>query len=275
MGASRSGHRVAYDRVWGALLVATVCVPPAAAGGEWSFWVAGDPALGAWVLGAGIVGLLAIVLGFAGVRSRSRHAINLIGGCLLVATPLFLPRLWDQFPYVNPARLPLAEVGRTGWVMLLALGAVYAGSGIRVARPSQFVGLGLGTTGALIAAIFACLPEAVGGSGYASAKVLVFREFSTRWVELLPPALGAAAVVCAILNMVRGKAEVGLARASRLLLVGALLAALLLPFFVAGKQDAPSQLRVAWGALRFFAPLFLAIDAAIAFTAISITRSQD
>ena len=187
---SRSGHRVAYDRVWGAFLLATAWVPPSIAGGEWTFWVPGDPALSVWVLGAGAVGLLAIVLGFAGIRSRSRHAINIVGGCLLVATPLFLPRVWDQFPFVNPARLPLAEIGRTGWVMLLALGADYAGSGIRLARPSQFVGLGLATTGALIAAIFACLPEAVGGSGYASAQVLVFREFSTRWAELLPPAGG-------------------------------------------------------------------------------------
>lgn len=266
---------MAYDRVWGAILLAIACIPPATSGGDWSFWVTGDPALSAWVLGAGVVGLLAIILGFAGIRSRSRHAINILGGCALFAAPLFLPRIWDQFPYVNPARLPLAEVGRTSGVMLLALGAVYVGSGIRVARPSQFVGLGLGTTGALIAAIFVCLPEDVGGSGYASAQVLVFREFSTRWAELLPPALGAVAVACAFFNMVRNKAEVGLARASRLLLVGALLAAILLPFFVKGNHDATSQLSVAWGALRFFAPLFLAIDGAIAFTAISITRSQD
>lgn len=275
MGESKSGHRVAYDRVWGAFLIATACVPPAFSGGEWTFSVEGDAALSVWVLGAGVVGLLAIVLGFAGVRSRSRHAINIFGGCLLLATPLFLPRLWDVFPNVNPARLPLAEIGRTGWVMLLALGAVYAGSGIRVARPSQFVGLALGTTGGLIAAIFACLPVAVGGSGYASEQILVFSEFGTRWGELLPPALGAVAVACAILNMVRNGAEVALARVSRLLLVSALLTAILLPFFAGGSQGAAEQVSIVWGALRFFAPLFLAIDGSIAFTAISITRSQD
>ena len=245
---------MAYDRVWGAFLLATAWIPPAAAGGEWAFLVPGDPALSAWVLGSGFFGLLAILLGFAGIRSRSRHLVNIFGGCLLVAAPLVLPSLWDEFPYVNPARLPLAEVGRTGWVMLLALGAVYAGSGVRVARPSQFVGLGMGTTGALIAAIFACLPAAVGGSGYASERILVFRDFGTRWAELLPAALGAGAVTCAVFNMVRNRAEVTLARASRVLLVGALLATILLPFFVSGNRDSASQLRVAWWKPRRRAP---------------------
>ena len=263
MGSTKSGHRVAYDRVWGAFLLATAMAPVAA--DSWAWSVDGDPLLNAWVLGGTAMGALAVVFGFSGIRSRLRHAINFFGGCALVAMPLLVPRLWDRFPTVNPARLPLADVGDTGWVMLIALGAVYAGAGVRVARPSQFLGMALGTPGALVATIFACLPEPVGGSGYASEKILVFRNLGERWKELLPTMLGAAGVTCSVLNMVRNPAEVTLARLSRLLVVGALLVTLMLPFDPV----------VAWGAMRFFAPLFLAIDAAIAFTAISITRTQD
>ena len=262
MGSTKSGRRVAYDRVWGAVMVATAAIP--ASGGGWAFLVPGETAINGWLVSGTAMGALALVMAIAGVRSRSRHAINIAGGCALVATPLFLPHLWDRFPHLNPARLPLADLGRHGWVMLLALGAVYAGSGVRVARPTQFVGMALATPGALVAVIFACLPVAVGGSGYASSRILVFRDFVERWQELLPVVLGAAGVACAVFNMIRNRLEVALARLSRVLLVGALFTTMLVPF---------DPLR-AWSAARFFAPLFLAIDGAIAFTAISITRRR-
>jgi hypothetical protein len=36
-----------------------------------------------------------------------------------------------------------------------------------------------------------------------------------------------------------------------------------------------AHLPVAWGALRFLAPLFLSLDGCLAFLAITITRSND
>ena len=278
MSATNAGRRVAYDRMWGALLLLS-CLIPAQFTDERAlvqrFYVPGNLPLSTWVLLGTGTGLVAVIMGFFGFRGRWRHGTNILLGCLVLAMPLFWPSIWDSFPPASPAQLPLASLGSVGWVMLLALGAIYVGSGIRVARPTQFFGMALGTVGALVVAIFACLPRTVGGSGYASERVLQFREFGAHWRTLVPPVLVAAAVICAIANMVTNRFEVGLARGARLLLVGALLFVILVPFVATNRDELAWHAPAAWGAVRFFGPLFLAIDGAIAFTAISITRTQE
>jgi hypothetical protein len=278
MGATQAGRRVAYDRTWGILLLASCLIPAtltAEGALEQQFWVPGDPRLSAWLLVGTAAGAIALVLGLGGFRGRWRHFINITLGCAVLAMPLFIPRIWDTIPQANPARLPIADVGRIGWVMLLALGAMYIGCGIRVTRPTHFTGLALGTAGALIMTLFACIPASVGGSGYASEKVLLFRDFADNWGELLPTALVAASLVCALANMVRNKFEVRLAKLSRILLVSALVVVILLPFLSRDDGALSVHAPAAFGAVRFFGPLFLAIDGAIAFTAISITRGQE
>ena len=127
MGATNAGHRVAYDRMWGALLLLS-CLIPAQLTSEGvlvrRFYVPGDVPLSAWVLVGTGTGLVAMVLGFAGSRGRWRHGTNILLGCLVLSMPLVWPAIWDNFPLANPAQLPLASLGRVGWVMLLALGAV-------------------------------------------------------------------------------------------------------------------------------------------------------
>ena len=89
----------------------------------------------------------------------------------------------------------------------------------------------------------------------------------------MPFPLVALAALVATCNLVRSRAEVLWAKATRILLVGGLLFGLVTPLLDAGlaAQHAPR----AWGMLRFLAPLFLSLDGCIAFVAISITRSGD
>jgi len=278
MGVEQAGRRVAYDRTWGILLLASCLIPAqltAEGALEQRFWIPGDPHVSAWLLVGTLAGAIALILGLSGFRGRWRHFTNIAFGCTALAIPLFVPHVWESFPLANPAHLPIADVGRIGWVMLLALGAMYIGSGIRVTRPTQFTGLALGTAGALVMTLFACIPASVGGSGYASEKVLLFRDFGDNWGELLPTALVAASIVCAVFNMVRNKFEVRLAKISRILLVSALVVVILLPFLKRDDGQLSVHAPAAFGAVRFFGPLFLAIDGAIAFTAISITRGQE
>jgi len=239
------------------------------------FWIAGQPRASAWLLAGALAGLVALVLSLCAFRGRWRHFTNIFLGCTVLAIPLFVPSVWEAFPLANPACLPMASVGKLGAVMFLAVGAIYVGSGIRVARPTHFSGAALGTAGALILALFACMPQAVGGSGYASSKILLFRDIRAQWTELIPVVLVAAATVCAIFNMVRNSKEVALAKLARLLLASALFMIILLPFLVARDGNLNWDAPAAFGAARFFGPLFLAIDGATAFTAISITRGQE
>jgi len=278
MEATHSGKRVAYDRTWGVLLLLSCLIPAqmSAEGAlEQRLWVPGDPRASAWLLIGTLAGAVALILGLGGFRGRLRHFTNIAFGCTVLAMPLFMPSIWESLPLANPGRLPITALGKIGWVMLLALGATYIGAGIRVTRPSNFTGLAFGTAGAVIITLFACIPKEVGGSGYASSKVLLFRELATNWRELTPVILTALAVVCAAINMVRNDKEVFLARATRVLLVSALVFIILMPFLSRDAGALSGHAPAAWGAIRFFGPLFLAIDGAIAFTAISITRSQD
>ena len=278
MGVSQSGKRVAYDRTWGVLLLLS-CLIPAQMSSEGAleqrFWIPGNPRVSAWLLVGSFAGAVALILGLGGFRGRWRHFTNITLGCAVLAMPIFIPSIWDIFPLANPARLPLTDLGRMGWVMLLALGATYVGAGICVTRPSNFAGTAFGTAGALIVTLFACLPREVGGSGYASSKVLLFREIATNWRELAPVVLTAVAIGCAVFNMVRNDHEVLLARITRVLRVSALVSIIQMPFLSRDAGALQWHAPAAWGAVRFFGPLFLAIDGAIAFTAISITRSQD
>jgi len=275
MSATIAGRRVAYDRVWGSLLFLSGFVaPPGVASEPFAerFLVRGDAVLTTWLVAGTLAGLIAAILGQAGLRGRGRHGLNIAFGLALLAMPLFFPVVWNRFPSAGPDPIPLVAFGRAGTVMLLALGSIYIGAGIRVARPTHFAGLSLGTVGALVVAMFACLPEAVGGSGYASGRIFEFRGIAENWRDLLPVVLVAGAVACSIANMVRNRLEVALARATRLLLVAALMLLILLPTAGGEWYD---HLPAAWGSVRFFGPLFLALDGAIAFTAISITRSQE
>ena len=276
--AVKAGHRVAYDRTWGVLLALSCLIPVqlvTQADAATRLWVEGEPQASAWLILTAVAAFVAVVLGLAGCRGRWRHFTNILLGCTVLAIPLFAPRIWDTFPMANPARLPITDLGRIGWVMLLAMGAIYVGSGIRVTRPTHFAGAALGTAGALILTLFACMPAEVGGSGYASEKILLFRDIRESWHELVPVALVAGATLCAIFNMVRNDHEVRLAKLSRSLIAGALIIMILAPFLLARDGDLQWHAPSAWGAARFFGPLFLAIDGAIAFTAISITRGQE
>jgi hypothetical protein len=158
--------------------------------------------------------------------------------------------------------------------MLLSLLAIYAGSGMRIVRPSQVPGQAVGALGALLLGVFAFLPAEGKETSFALERFLALKEWGTRWRELLPFALLAAAAAVGVLNLLRSRAEVALAKLTRVLVVAGLLAWLALPFLSEGT-DLKSHLPQAWGALHLLAPLFLALDGAIACVAVTITRSSE
>jgi hypothetical protein len=147
---------------------------------------------------------------------------------------------------------------------------------MRVTRPSQFAGQALGALGAFLIAAFALMPIEGGGVPVAVARVRLAFDFGAEWRTVVPFCLVALAVVASLVNLLRTRAEVPLAKASRVLLAGALLFWVALPFAEAGSGgNLAAHLPVAWGALRFFGPLFLALDGCVAFAAISFTRASD
>jgi len=267
-----SGRRISYDRFWGAVLLAGAGLPLVVGEAPWkSFREEADPGIRAWLAAGWGLGLLALGLGLSGWRSRSRHLINFVGGVALVALPVCRPLVWERFPSTNPASLPLTELGSVGWVMLLACVAIYAGSGIRIARPTQIAGQGLGALGALLLAVFAFLPGEGGTMPFGAQRVKsLFAEPVGRTV--LPFLLTAAATVLATINLLRSRAEVALARMTRLLLVAAFTASLAMPLF---GEERSRIVPVAWGSLLLLAPLFLALDAAVTYVAATITRGDD
>lgn len=279
MAGDRAGRRVSYDKVWGALLLVT-CAMPAAAGDGRFLWQRDYSAASAveiaWLAAGSLAGLLGLVMGVLGLRGRGRHLGNFFLGTLTLALPLFDPGIWVRYPWTNPARLPLGGLGSVGWVMLCGLAAVYAGSGMRVTRPSQFTGQALGALGAFLIAAFALMPVDGGGVPVAVARVRLAFEPGAAWRATVPFCLVALAVALGLVNLLRTRAEVPLAKASRLFLAGALLFWVALPFAEFGSGgDLAHHLPVAWGALRFFGPLFLALDGCVAFAAISFTRAND
>jgi len=278
---ARPANKISYDKFWGVLLAAG-CILPARLDSRSYLWQLLDTTrhfwTAVWLLGSAAAALLALVAGFAGWRSRWRHFLNFSFGVVLLVLPLVSPEIWLRFPHVHPARLQVGELASIGWVVLLALAAIYAGSGIRVARPSQIAGQALAALGAFLLAVFVFLPaEGVPGS-YGAAKFAEMAQFRERWRDLTPLLLVALGALLATLNLVRSRAEVFIAHCTRLLMVGGLFFWIALPFledFQAGSGRLARHVPVAWGAIHFMAPLFLSLDGCIAFIAISITRSSE
>lgn len=267
--------RVAYDRNWGFLLALT-CVTPLRVGDRAYLWhVIADEtsaAVIAWLVLGSLAGLVALALGVSGMRSRWRHFVNLLSGMVVLALPIVAPRIWTSHPEANPAMLPLGGLSTVGWVMLVALGALYAGSGIRIVRRNQTLGQGMGGLGAFLLLLFAFLPtEVVGGSPYAVERIRLFADPGAHWRQIVPFCIVSAGVVCGIVNLVRTPFEIMLAKLTRVLLIAGLIFWIMLPF-LERDADLAEHLPVAWGAVRFLAPLFLAVDGSIAFIAISVTR---
>ena len=270
--------RASYDRWWGLLLLLTCAVAPY--GDSAIGWLRdllrgeGDPAVVAWLWLGSLAGLVAFVLGLSRWQARWRHFINLVLGLLTLAVPLAAPVIWDRYPYASPASLPLSDLQTIGWVMLVGMAALYVGTGVRIVRPSQPLGQVLGAIGAFLLLVFVCLPaKGPNNSAYVIERIQAARESTRPWNELLPFLLFSAAVLFGIANLVRTRYEVVLAKLTRVFLLGALLFWIALPF--ADTQAALARhLPVAWGTLRLLGPLFLAVDGAIAFIAISVTRDS-
>jgi len=268
--------RIRYDLFWGALLAAS-CFLPATLRDDARLWHLvsrhPDPRVRAWLLLAPVAALAALLGAWSGWRSRMRHLLNFALGAAQLALPLFAPAVWQAFPTANPAALPLGDLGEMSWVVLVAMTAIYVGSGIRVARPSQVVGQAFAALGALLLAIFSFLPPSAGGPPFAVVRFGALADFAAEWRDQLPFVLMAGAAVLGTLNLTRTRAEVFFAGVTRLLMVAGLLFWIVRPFLEGG---APLRTHVpeAWGALRFLGPWFLALDGAVTFVAISITRSD-
>jgi hypothetical protein len=275
--AEARARRISYDRFWGLLLLVAGFLPARLDGRSYLWHLVADTGGWArlWIVLTPVAGAFAVTAGFAGWRGRWRHFTNFAFGVALVALPVFFPRIWQDFPNANPAALPLGGLGTVGWVVLVAMTAIYAGSGVRVARPSQIVGPALGGLGALMLGIFAFLPMEDETTSFGWTLILAMRDFESNWRELTPYLFGAAAALFGTINLVRSRAEVFLAKVTRFLMVSGLLFWIALPFIESGGASLKSHLPVAWGGLHAVAPLFLSLDACVAFVAISITRSED
>jgi hypothetical protein len=270
--------RVAYDRFWGGMLLLCAAVPARLDGESYPWQLVLRPGLPvtvkAWLAALPLAGIVSLVAGVSGARGRGRHFANFLAGALCLALPIALPPIWTAFPEASPARLPLGDIGSVGWVMLLSLLAIYAGSGMRIVRPSQAPGQVVGALGALLLGVFAFLPAEGSETSFALARICKLREWNARWRELLPFVLFGSAAIVGTVNLVRTRAEVPLAKLTRALLATGLLAWLALPFLSDGGALA-AHLPQAWGALHLLAPLFLALDGAIACVAVTITRSSE
>ncbi|MHC4729880.1 MAG: hypothetical protein ACYS6Z_04705 [Planctomycetota bacterium] len=278
--AKNPDRRISYDRFWGGVLLVS-CALPYRLDGEsysWHLFRDGSPAVKAWLIAAFIAGLFGVVAGVARWRGRPRHLANFILGGVTLGLPAFAPSIWDTFPETNPAVLPLGELGSVGWVMLAALVAIYAGSGIRIVRPPQIAGQALGALGALLLAVFAFLPMEGDERSLALIHLKLAPAFSDHWRHLVPFCLLALGGLFGTLNLLRSRSEVGLARLTRLLVVAGMLFWVVLPFIDAVRAT-PDQLALhmpaAWGGLHVIAPLFLTLDGCVAFLAITITRSGE
>jgi hypothetical protein len=274
---SSEARRVAYDKFWGGMLLLTGAMPYRADGESYLWHLLSKPLpplAKAWLVAVPAAGLAALAV--AGRRGRGRHFANFALGVLCLAVPLAAPSIWEAFPEANPAALPLGDVGSVGYVMSLSLLAIYAGSGMRIVRPAQVPGQALGALGALLLGVFAFLPAEGSETSFALARILALPALGERWRELLPFVLLGLAAAVGTLNLVRSRAEVALAKATRLLIVLGLLSWLALPFLERARAGSlVGHLPQAWGALHLLAPLFLALDGAIAYLAVTITRSSE
>lgn len=271
-------NRVSYDRFWGPLLMVCAVLPVQLDGQSYPWQLVYGPglplAVRAWLAALPLAGIVAVVAGISGARGRGRHLANFLAGTLCLALPLLIPAIWATFPEASPDRLPLGDVGSIGWVMLLALLAIYAGSGMRIVRPSQVPGQAVGAFGALLLGVFAFLPAEGSETSFALERIYRLARWREQWRELLPFVLFGGAALVGTINLMRSNAEVVLAKLTRALLVSGLLAWLGLPF-LSDPRGLAAHLPQAWGALHLLAPLFLALDGAIACLAVTITRSSE
>lgn len=269
--------RVTYDRFWGIALLVTCIMPLSTAENShlWHVIARTDaPLVSAWLIIGSLTGLVAMVLSLMAVRGRWRHFMAFLLGALTLALPMFDERIWQRFPYANPAMLPMSDLATVGWVMLVALGALYAGSGVRIVRPAAILGQAMGGLGAFLLLVFVFLPMEGQQMSFALSRIELFADMGTNWRVLVPFLAVATSVFCGMLNLVRSRLEVVLAKLARITLIGGLLFWIALPF-VERSVALQHHLPVAWGTLRFLAPLFLAVDGTVAFMAISFTRSGE
>lgn len=278
--AKNPDRRITYDRVWGGVLL-IACALPYRLDGEsrpWHLFRDGSPMVKAWLIACLAAGLFGVAAGVIRWRGRVRHLLNFVLGGLTLGLPAFATVIWDTFTETNPAVLPLGELGSVGWVMLAALVAIYAGSGIRIARPAQVAGQALGALGAFLLAVFAFLPKEGDEQSLAFIHLKLAREFPEHWRQLVPFFLLALGGLFGTVNLLRTRAEVVLAKLTRLLVVAGMLFWVVLPF-VDAVRTTPGQVAhhmpLAWGGLHVIAPLFLMLDGCVAFLAITITRSGE
>lgn len=267
--------RASYDRWWGLLLLFT-CVLTPQAGGEtgWLYDLVAAERSGVailWLLLGSLGGAVAFVFGLSRWASRWRHFVNLSLGVVTSAIPLFFPIIWKRYPYADPGRLPLSDVQTIGWVMVVGLGALYAGSGVRIVRPSQPLGQVMAGMGGFLLFVFAFLPAENAPHSYGMQRLLLFADPKANWREIAAFLLFGLAVAGGVINLLRSRFEVVLAKITRICLVTGLMLWIALPFLGRGSELV-QHLPVAWGTLRLLGPLFLAIDGSVAFIAISVTR---
>jgi hypothetical protein len=278
--AKNPDRRITYDKFWGGVLLVGCALPYRLDGGSrpWHLFRDGSPMVRVWLAACLIAGLFGVVAGIARWRGRPRHLVNFALGGLTLGLPAFATVIWDTFPETNPALLPLGELGSVGWVMLLALVAIYSGSGIRIARPAQVAGQALGALGAFLLAIFAFLPMEGDERSLAFIHLKLAPDFSDHWRQLVPFLLLALGGLCGTINLLRTRAEVVLAKLTRLLVVAGMLFWVVLPFVDAVRSSSGQvghHMPAAWGGLHVIAPLFLTLDGCVAFLAITITRSAE
>jgi hypothetical protein len=287
MSEPTPGQRISYDRFWGALLLLSCILPYYVEGSGaqegrphfvWDAFLKRDAGgLGGhdlvWLALGSAAGLLAFASGLFGARGRGRHLLSFALGATVVGYAALRPSVLSAFPECNPARHPLPEFGRLGWVPLVSMLALYAGSGIRIARPAQIPGQALAGLAAFLILVFFFIPMKGARHSYGAERLGELSNFAANARALAPFLLVLGAAVLSVLNLLRTAIEVPLARGTRFLLV----AAFLVPWFPSpGPEFRMLHLfPVFWGAVRAAAPAFLALDACCAYLAISLTRSSE
>lgn len=295
------GRRITYDRFWGALLLLSCILPYYVAGagsqGTRPLFVwdalanddgerAGDPEAASaparpaldldariWLIAGSGAGLLVFTGGLVGARGRGRHLLNFVIGASLLGYAAWRPGVFRAFPECNPALHPLPKFGQLGWVPLVSMLALYAGSGMRIARPTQPTGQAVAGLAAFLLLVFFFIPLKGQPRAFGLERLSKIGEFTENARDLAPFLLVLGAAGFGVLNLIRTGVEVPLARGIRFLLI----AAFLLPWFpdLAGGTRILPLLPVLWGAIRIAAPVFLALDACCAHVAITLTRSEE
>jgi len=288
VGGETRVPRITYDRFWGAVLVLS-CLLPArilgeGGGGRLRFlWheFAGASApdqrlYRAWLLLGTVAGAAALLCGALNLHAFWRHAANLLLGGATTALLFLIPSVRLALPFPAEATRPFEAVRALGPMVLVAAGVAYAGAGMRLARPSQVAGQLAGGLGALFLGVAFFLP------GRAGAPSLFMESVSAGVAKPSPELVSRGVLLCAALlgmaNLVRTRAEVAVARLTRLLLLGGflyLVGALLWDEVAQGRGLRDWVLPYVWAAARALGPLFLCVDGLVAAVTIMITHGGD